>query len=646
MGLKKRSIYLKYKILIIIFFTFLTNCGKLQRNENYNPSFIAENNESSSKIESSALKWTLPELSIAEKETIIDSVKTIFNDLYVHRLQKIIDYQFDSLKEANQLNINMSSEELLRKTMFIFMNIRDLHTDFEYPLPAKCLIRGFPLNVNLSYDLNGLNEKLIISEKLTDNPKFENDMDNLNYNDLKLNDEILTISNLGIEGFTAEEISVKDAINELGKYMRGANEDAFKTRAVQSFFSRNGAFMKTPEGRFTIKVQKTDGTIKKYSFPWITKKSRLDICNENKRNDYNNNLDFFKLKKSNKHETISNYYKNIKKKSNDNVTLKIVKKNDKKYGLIRIEMFIPSANFDENDYLSVRNKIFKEVNFIRNFISKNKDILSGIIFDVRDNGGGFGVYPILLANIFTHQFVTNMKVFPLVSPTNRDTFYNLEMSRYFSRLGTNDELSEPILNTVIDMDFLINDKFKKELVNKRLLLLEPGNRFDGDENDALPQNFSKDETEILEPIYTEKPVAVLTNSNCYSSCDDFAALFKDYKIARIFGETRHTGGGGANVIDWKEFLTPVIIDSDGTKSSIIPNAKSLPKGIELRFAWNKVKRLNTNKDEQYIEGNGVISDYIYKPTSYDILNNGENILNKIMDDMGNEKNPKKFYLNR
>ena len=171
----------------------------------------------------------------------------------------------------------MSSEELLKKTMSIFMNIRDLHTDFEYPIPARCIIGGFPLNVDLSYDSNGKNEKLIISEKLIETPDFEDEDDNLNYNDLQLNDEILSISNFGIDGFTSNEILVKDAINELGKYTRGANIDAFKTKSIESFFSRNGAYMKTPEGRFSIKVKKSDGSIKKYSFPWVIKNSDLDI---------------------------------------------------------------------------------------------------------------------------------------------------------------------------------------------------------------------------------------------------------------------------------------------------------------------------------------------------------------------------------
>ena len=79
---------------------------------------------------------------------------------------------------------------------------------------------------------------------------------------------------------------------------------------------------------------------------------------------------------------------------------------------------------------------------------------------------------------------------------------------------------------------------------------------------------------------------------------------------------------------------------------MIPNAKPLPKRAEIRFAWNKIKRNNNSKYEQYIEGIGVLADYVYKPTEEDALNNGSRILNNIMDDMLDPSNSKKFYLNR
>jgi C-terminal processing protease CtpA/Prc len=648
---------------ILLSLLIFTACGKKNNNtleaQQLNNKDILNPNKLS-------LTWQLPELTDEEKENLLKSVQIIFNDFYVNRLQKISDYKYDAIKEANKLNINMTSENLLKSTMAIFTNIRDLHTGFIYPMPARCVIGGFPLTVNLAYDPNGRNEKLIISSKLTENPNFILQEDNENFNAIQPKDEIISITHLGLEGVTNSELSSKAAIIELGKISRGANEDAFKTRAAQNFFSRNGSYMKTPEGRFSIKIKKaSDGKIVSYSFPWLTYKSTASMCNGNsfttlantnspdntsqKTNNaisINNNSFAIKYNKTNMEELFKDLYSSSTKKLSTNIQPTIIEKGDKKFAIVRINSFMPSGNYDIYKYLEARKKIDEEVNSLRKFIFDNKDSIDGVIFDVRGNGGGYGSFPQLIANMFTNKFVKNMNVSPLVSQINRDTFYNLEMSRYYSRKGTVDELKYPILNTVFEMDKLINGKFSKLNVSKRELLLEPEDRYDGDENDALPSSYNKEDTEILKPIFTEKPVAVLTNSNCFSACDMFTSLFKDYKIARIFGETRHTGGGGANVIEWKDFLTPVVIDDKGTKSSIIPNGKELPKGSEIRFAWNKIKRENTSKYEQYIEGIGVIADYIYKPTSDDIVNNDKIIFDKIMEDMSDFRNPKGFYLNR
>ena len=150
-------------ILLSIF--IFTACGKTnnsQENSQLNTDKSISINSNSKKL---TPKWQLPELTNEEKQNLLDSVQTIFNDFYVNRLQKISDYKYDALKEANKLNMDMTSENILRSTMKIFTNIRDLHTGFIYPTPARCVIGGFPLTVNLAYDQNGKNEKLIISSK-------------------------------------------------------------------------------------------------------------------------------------------------------------------------------------------------------------------------------------------------------------------------------------------------------------------------------------------------------------------------------------------------------------------------------------------------------------------------------------------------
>lgn len=635
--------FMKFKkiyICIYISNLLLISCGKNNDSIYDKEKYISTNNKDNSQT---IKNWELPELSYDEKENLVFAVKTVFNDFYVNRLQKINDFNYDALKEANKLSSKMPSNQLLSETMKIFRNIRDLHTGFIYPVPARCISSHFPLTTKLVYNEAGEDEKLIVVNK-NDKYDFHNTFYNENYSKIKLGDEIVSIKNIGLEEIPSyKEFTAKDALNEIGKFYRGANSEAYISRAVQNFFNRNGAYMQPAEGVFNVRIRhKEDKSESEFRFPWLKKQSATPEC-ATQLNSYTDSLNIKYLKYNKVIDTEENF---TRFGDGDNVTISKLEKNGKLFALIHLNYFIPSSEYNFYNYLEAREKINEEINGIKKYINDNKNDLAGIIFDVRGNGGGYGSYAQLLANLFTNTFVKNMLVKPLVSQVNRDTFYNLEMSRYVSRKGTTDPLSTPVLDTVNLMDKFINGKFTKESVAKREIILEEADRYDGDENDALPSFYSKETTEILKPVLTNKPIAILTNSNCYSACDVFTSIFKDYKIARIYGETRQTGGGGANVIEWNDFLEPVTIDEKGTRTTMIPNARPLPKGSEIRFAWNKIKRPNNTKYEQYIEGVGVIADYIYKPTEEDALNNSKRILNKIMDDMLDPFNSKKFYLNR
>ena len=103
MILNKYITKLFYKKPILCSFILLVSCGKANKNNNINS--ISERKEISIRNKNNTLKWELPELSQEEKENLISSVKTVFNDYYVNRLQKIKDYNYDALKEANKLDI-------------------------------------------------------------------------------------------------------------------------------------------------------------------------------------------------------------------------------------------------------------------------------------------------------------------------------------------------------------------------------------------------------------------------------------------------------------------------------------------------------------------------------------------------------------
>ncbi|WP_186643638.1 S41 family peptidase [Fluviispira vulneris] len=646
----KKSVLLSSVLLTVACQKSDLNNSEIQINE------LEKKSSSSEKYQ-----WQLPELNLQEKKDLVSSVKTVFNDFYVNRNQKVIDYNYDAIAQANKLDENMDSENLLKSTMEIFFNIRDLHTGFIYPVPARCYSGGFPITVGLSYDEKyGYKERLIVSAKLTPSLSLSNVSAEAksDFEALSVGDEILTIRNIGIEGYENQEIYANTAIDLIGKIGRGANPEAFKSRALQRLFSRNGRYIKIPEGNFTLKVKRaSDGKIVKYTLPWLTYVSGEQICNdyfnkkspriENGLESIDNSVEniYEKNNKKNEETFVKDLYTNST--SNQNIVKYIAKYKRKSIAVIRINRFIPDGDFSYSDYLVARKYIENEVNDIRKFIMHNRSKIQGVLIDVRGNGGGFGSFPQLIANAFTHKFVKNLEVRPLVSKTNRDTFYNLEMSRYFARLNTTDPMQGPNLSTVNEMDSYLADSNYSEQIQSRTLLLSSADRYDGDENDALPETYNKKDTEILKPVLTIKPIAVLTNSNCYSACDVFVSLMKDYKIAKIFGTAKQTGGGGANVIEWKDFLTPVVVDELGTKISIIPNGSQLPRNSEIRFAWNKIYRPYAVKDyEKYIEGVGVVTDYVYRQTTQDLINNDKIVFRKIFEDLIDPKNSKGFYLKR
>ncbi|BBH52824.1 S41 family peptidase [Fluviispira sanaruensis] len=643
----KKSVLLSSVLLTVACQKSDINKSDVQINDIEEMSSTSENNH-----------WELPELTLQEKKDLVSSVKTVFNEFYVNRNQKVIDYNYDAIAFANKLDENMDSENLLKSTMNIFFNVRDLHTGFTYPVPARCYSGGFPITVGLSYDEKyGYKERLIVSAKLTPSLSLPNASAQAlaDFEALSVGDEILTIRNIGIEGYENQEIYANTAIDIIGKIGRGSNPEAFKSRALQRLFSRNGRYIKIPEGNFTLKVKRAiDGKIVKYTLPWITYVSSEQICNDyfHKKSPnidigLDNNIEnIYELNNKKNEETfVKDLYAN--NASNQNIVKYIAKYKRKSIAVIRINRFIPDGDFSYSDYLVARKYIENEVNDIRKFILHNRSKIQGVLIDVRGNGGGFGSFPQLLANAFTHKFVSNLEMRPLVSKTNRDTFYNLEMSRYYARLNTSDPMQTPHLSTVNEMDRYLADSNFSDQIQAKTLLLAPADRYDGDENDALPETYNKKDTEILKAVLTIKPIAVLTNSNCYSACDVFVSLMKDYKIAKIFGTTKQTGGGGANVIEWKDFLTPVVVDEQGTKVSIIPNGSPLPRNSEIRFAWNKIVRPFAVKDyEKYIEGVGVVTDYVYRQTTQDLLDNDKVVFQKVFNDIIDSKNTKGFYLKR
>jgi C-terminal processing protease CtpA/Prc len=151
-------------------------------------------------------------------------------------------------------------------------------------------------------------------------------------------------------------------------------------------------------------------------------------------------------------------------------------------GVIFLSSFLPKSM--QNAFIILKSLVSEQL--------KDTDSL---LFDVRNNGGGY----VTLAHILPQLFSVRPKLISgraIVHPTN---------AKLFEFLGKDNAWSQSL-----------NDS--------------QGKRF------TEPVPF--DDYDAMTSLGTQylKPVGVLTNANCYSACDLFSAAMQDSVAATIFGE--------------------------------------------------------------------------------------------------------------
>ena len=104
------------------------------------------------------------------------------------------------------------------------------------------------------------------------------------------------------------------------------------------------------------------------------------------------------------------------------------------------------------------------------------------------------------------------------------------------------------------------------------------------------------------------PVVLVTDAQCYSACDIFAAGFQDHEIGPVLGVEANTGAGGANVVTHEDLRT------EWTGGPL----KQLPKGVQMRVALRRCLRVAT-RSGQPVEDLGVVPDSLHPLTKRDLL---------------------------
>ena len=202
---------------------------------------------------------------------------------------------------------------------------------------------------------------------------------------------------------------------------------------------------------------------------------------------------------------------------------------------------------------------------------------SGLILDVRGNGGGY-----VIAAEFLLQFLTPRRITP-------------EPFQFVSTPGTTG-----LATTVADYH-----DWRPSLEEA----VTTGAAY----STAFPL-YPADQVNSVGQVY-QGPVVLITDAQCYSACDIFSAGFQDHEIGPVLGVEANTGAGGANVVTHEDLRT------EWTDGSL----KKLPKGVQMRVALRRCLRVGTRMG-QPVEDLGVVPDALHEITKRDLLEENADLM--------------------
>ncbi|HUP56484.1 MAG TPA: S41 family peptidase [Bdellovibrionota bacterium] len=492
----------------------------------------------------------VPVYTPAEKKTVVDQATLLLKDLFVHREKKISLHgpAVDPLPLLERLSAEaerLPETDLHARLEHIFTLQRDLHTNYYFPVPYSCHRSMLPFSLALATDVAG-REALAVRSLVTV-------------------PEVLALSP-GIERVRVGDVVVSydgiDPIEAARKLLQvgcGANDAAGLRRGIQNLTLRSQRLHALP-ALDTVKLVLKSRTGVTYSLelPWI---ARADQACLNPPTERSPQPAFERLNRAEDEYQLEyeRLYKPQRPRSRLHaltteptaepiVSWKVLNNEYGTFGYLRLDSFSPVKLGDNGT-----------IELVRGLLGKELRATDGLVIDLRDNGGGSIRFSESLIQLFTPGNVTPQGFRLLNSRTN-----HLLARRAGGVFAEALERADMTGAAYTDGETLSSP----EVTN------------------GLGQSYFK-------------PVAVLTNSGCYSACDMFTALFQDHGVGPVFGEDAATGGGGANVVAQSEFLSM----SEGATGPFV----KLPGRQDMRVAWRQTIRSGLHAGV-LLEDEGVAAD--------------------------------------
>lgn len=526
-----------------------------------------------------------PELSDAEKLTVAEQAQLLLKGIYVHRFQKQDFYPGITdpvpavqavVDNIDELTVPEMEAELYR----IFSSQRDLHLNYIFPQPYANFQSSLPFTFKRVQGRRNFFDVRIDAVNVERFADFAPDQ---------------RVPEVGDQVVAYNGVPVSEAVDSILEVGQGANRFGGFSRALARLTFRPHLLSLVPEEdevTITFRGKKAGKYGRRYehytvTMPWITrvpapapvaqaqqrstaiatKPSKIVLQEMNNKEDMFQKL-FNDFRAENGLLTKSTYPNNA---SNEPaITWGVIENRLGKFGYIRLTTFSPVNGVD----FSIQE--------IRRIIYEEFDGTKGMIFDVRNNGGGSGQFSDELPQLFGRNDAV----------TAQDRLINTEENvRLFNESVFGLAFPEGLeaLNEVAGTDATHTKVFG--------LFDAPGvNRFG--------------------QIYNG-PVAVLANSNSYSASDYFSCHMQDSGIGFVFGEEPRTGAGGANVFEHSllaQFAPTVFSPMPGTHRARVSFGQAVRQGVN---------------EGSFIEDFGCEADLLVSPRLSDVLDGGESQIIKV-----------------
>jgi hypothetical protein len=506
-----------------------------------------------------------PKYSVEQKKLVLDQVRMVMSQLYVHRDLKLKDFgpASDPLPLLNNLESKLDtiSDYDFHKTMAeIFAKQRDWHTTYTFPKPYACYSSFLPVAFKEVKDLNG-NKVIAVSQIVQKDEVMALMPDDFS---IELGDVVLTYDGL----------PVRKAMKNIASITSGANPAAQIRNSADFLTYRGQMFNVLPEKNKTALVLKNrQGKTYSITVPWVSKVNQACLDGQQSdnsftgANEYRNELNrIFRKNKKGKSLTDTD---GLKDTAEPILKYKKLSNEYGNFGYFKLESFVP----EKLDIPGV-------VNEFKKLLDKDFAKTDGIIIDLRDNGGGLIQLAESLVELFDTKSTMPMNFREKVSPANLF---------YMGTVSPND-----IFTTSMKISAQNGQTYSADLP------LDSTDRIN-----TLGQHFFK-------------PVALFMNASCYSSCDMFSAQMQDHGAGIIFGEDQNTGAGGANNYNIGSMYNDLPKDNKGP-------FKMLPAGQNVGFAFRQSIRVGKHAGE-LIEDFGVQADALSLASVSDLYNSDENQL--------------------